>query len=57
MLETVSMFRRHSDMEKGHFIGNNVNDKRTTAISISIKNHVMTMLTAVGKTELECIWV
>jgi len=43
-------------MEKGHFIGNNVNDKTTNAISSSIKFHV-TMLTAVEKTERECIWM
>jgi hypothetical protein len=56
MLETLSKLSSHSDMEKGHFVGNNVNDKRTTAVSISIKNPV-TMLTAVGETEVECIWV
>jgi hypothetical protein len=56
MLEMLSMLSRCSDMEKEHFIGNNINDKRTTAVSISIKKH-MTMLTAVGKTERECIWV
>jgi hypothetical protein len=48
MLEMLSLLSRCSDMEKGHFIGNNVNDERTTAISINKKNHVTT-LTAVGK--------
>lgn len=50
----LSMLSRHIDKEKGHFIGNNVNDKTTTVISISIKNHV-TMLTAMEKTEREFI--
>lgn len=33
----LSMLSRHSDKEKGHFIGNNVNDKTTTVISYQYK--------------------